>query len=48
MEAALKNILDISVDEFSRSQARFGLGINDDEDRAIAERVKLPQDFNLD
>ena len=27
MKAALKNILELSNDEFSKSQARYGLGI---------------------
>ncbi|MFB6364496.1 hypothetical protein ACFCP7_10580 [Paenibacillus elgii] len=27
MEAALRNILEISKDEFARSQAKYGLGI---------------------
>ena len=27
MKAALRNILDISNDEFAKSQARYGLGI---------------------
>ena len=27
MKAALKNILDISNDEFAKSQARYGLGV---------------------
>lgn len=27
MEAALRNILDISSDEFAKSQARYGLGL---------------------
>jgi hypothetical protein len=31
MEAALRNILEISSDEFSLSQARFGLGIENPE-----------------
>lgn len=30
MKAALKNILELSTDEFAKSQARFGLNIKQD------------------
>lgn len=40
MKAALRNILDISTDEFARSQARYGLGINKEGSNDGYERTR--------
>ncbi|MDN4090947.1 hypothetical protein [Paenibacillus polymyxa] len=46
MEAALRNILEISNDEFSISQAKYGLGIKDENEYTC--RADVCRNFNFD
>lgn len=48
MKAALRNILELSSDDFSLSQARYGLGMNSDsEKKSLQEEANHERDQGL-